>query len=133
MWPYSTFLNFFFLELSGFGATRFRICKLFIEQKVFLMSQFRVKKLKEPLNNYRILGSPNQMGCMGFPLNRHGMILKRMLSPLSWGFFCYIIVNDINYTYIVLISKVKNLKKIIVFCPINLCNTFYETHFKGDL
>lgn len=36
------------------------------------------------------------------------------------------VISELNYTHIILISKVKNPKKITEYCPISFCNVVYR-------
>lgn len=68
---------------------------------------------------------PDGMSCFFFQKYWHVIgtnVTQAILSVLNSGHM----LKKINYTYIVLISKVKNPKKVSDFRPISLCNVLYK-------
>lgn len=84
-----------------------------------LSQPFTAKEVTDAISSMSPLKSP---GPNGFPA-----VIARTLNFLNH----FVLPNSLNYTYIVLIPKIKNPQRMTGFRPVSLTNVLYKTGSKA--
>ncbi|KAF5451733.1 hypothetical protein F2P56_026813 [Juglans regia] len=98
-----------------------------MEMKAWLMNPFTRENITDDIFQMNPLGSPSPDGFLAQFYQKHWEVVGEQvcnfaLKVLNQGGS----LNEVNDTFISLIPKVKNLKRVTDYRPISLCNVVYK-------
>lgn len=112
--------------LHGVGA------RLSEEDAFFLSHPFTEQEVKDALSSMSPLKSPGPDGYPALFFQKYWIILGTSVVNCILNFLNnHALPPQMNYTYIVLIPKVKNPKHMPDFCPISQCNVLLKIGTKA--